>query len=223
MFAIGIGALRMARANAVCASILAIFLLPGLLLVLLATARGIYLQEWYLSSMLPGVVGGRGHRNSDRAVEPSTRPRNALGAPSACIALHRRLRSVHRPDTPSSHVPLDGAVPRVCGIDPADTQPQCTRKPRYHYRLVLDVSTDLRPAGTESPHRCRVQDSDARKVSLYVNNGFIAGVKDRYPDIHDFLGNEQYFERVATLHGTEPMFDRTVYRYRSGSLLTEAR
>jgi hypothetical protein len=67
-------------------------------------------------------------------------------------------------------------------------------------------------------YKTLMHEADARNVPLYVNNGFIAGVKDRYPEIHDFLANEQYFECVATLHGTEPMFDRTVYRYRSGSL-----
>src|SRR4029453_11096286 len=44
----------MLRANAVWASILAVLLLPGLLLVLLAISRGMHLQEWYVSSMLPG-------------------------------------------------------------------------------------------------------------------------------------------------------------------------
>ena len=76
---IGTGALRMVRASAVCASILAVLLLPGLLLVLLATARGVYLQEWYLSSMLPGVVTAARHRNGDRAVRAPTPPSDCAG------------------------------------------------------------------------------------------------------------------------------------------------
>ena len=76
----------------------------------------------------------------------------------------------------------------------------------------------VRKALSVEEYKTLMHEADARKVPLYINNGFIAGVKDRYPEIHDFLVNEQYFECVATLHGTEPMFDRTVYRYRSGSL-----
>jgi len=76
----------------------------------------------------------------------------------------------------------------------------------------------MRKALTVEEYKTLMREADARAIPLYVNNGFIAGVKDRYPEIHDFLANERYFECLGTLHGTEPMFDRTVYRYRSGSL-----
>jgi hypothetical protein len=46
----------MVRTNAVCASILAVLLIPGPLLVLLAKARGTYLHEWYTAFMVPGLV-----------------------------------------------------------------------------------------------------------------------------------------------------------------------
>jgi len=84
------------------------------------------------------------------------------------------------------------------------------------FPLVYDPL--VRKALTVEEYKTLMQEADTRNVPLYVNNGFLAGVKDRYPEIHDFLANERYFECLGTLHGTEPMFDRTVYRYRSGSL-----
>jgi hypothetical protein len=76
----------------------------------------------------------------------------------------------------------------------------------------------VRKALTVEDYKSLMREADARNIPLFVNNGFIAGVKDRYPEVQDFLEDEQYFECLATLYGTEPMFDRTVYKYRRGSL-----
>jgi hypothetical protein len=219
---ISMGVVRLARANAVCAWILAVLLLPGLLLVLLAAAWGIYLQEWYLSSMVPGVV----------AVA-------AIGMVTGLLRIHR-IRTIRWAPFPLALLLIGGYAAfthRIryrlmsCSMEPFResvemTRPTLNPNAPENQRIITASSLMfpliydplVRKALTVEEYKSLMQEADSRNIPLYVNNGFIAGVKDRYPEIHDFLGNEQYFECVATLHGTEPMFDRTVYRYRSGSL-----
>ena len=219
---IGMGALRMVRANAVCASILAVLLLPGLLLVLLATARGIYLQEWYLSSMLPGVVAVAAV-GIVTVLSGLQRVRGMRWAPlplallfiAGYAAFTGRIR--HRLMSRSMEPFRESVEMTRPTLNPnAPENQRIITASSLMFPLIYDPL--VRKALTVEEYKTLMHEADARKVPLYVNNGFIAGVKDRYPEIHDFLVNEQYFECVATLHGTEPMFDRTVYRYRSGSL-----
>ena len=144
---IAAGALRMMRANAVCASILAVLLIPGLLLVLLAKIRGIYLQEWYVASMLPGLVTVAAI-GIVTVVSGFQRIGAIRWAPrSANIPPDFWLCGVHHPDTTPSHVSFDGAISRVCGNDQAEPQPERTGKPTHHHGLLFDVPTDLRPFG----------------------------------------------------------------------------
>jgi Dolichyl-phosphate-mannose-protein mannosyltransferase len=221
---IGVGALRMVRANALCASVLAVLLLPGLLLILLAAARGIYLQEWYLSSMLPGVVTAA-----------------AIGMVTVLSGL-QRVRALRWAPLPLALLLIAGYAAFLGRIrhrlmarsmEPfresvAMTRPTLNPNAPENQRIItvsslmfpLIYDPLVRKALTVEEYKTLMHEADARNVALYVNNGWIAGVKDRYPEIHDFLANEQYFECVATLHGAEPMFDRTIYRYRGGSLST---
>jgi hypothetical protein len=219
---IGIGSLRLARANAICASILAVLLLPGLLLVLFASVRGIYLQEWYVSSMLPGIVtvaaigmvtvlSGLARVQMMRWVAVPLAMLLIAGYAAFTGRIRYRLMSrsmePFRESVEITRPTLNPNAPENRDIITASS---------LMFPLVYDPL--VRKALTVEEYKTLMREADARNIPLYVNNGFLAGVKDRYPEIHDFLANEQYFECLATLHGTEPMFDRTVYRYRSGSL-----
>jgi hypothetical protein len=217
-----VGALRMLPANAVCASILTVLLLPGLLLVLLAKIKGMYLQEWYVASMLPGLVTVA-----------------AIGMVSIVSAL-QRVRALHWAPLPLVLLLIAGYAAFTARIrhrlmtrsmEPFResvemTRPTLNPNAPENQRIITASSLMfplvydplVRKALTVEEYKALMREADTREIPLYVNNGFLAGVKDRYPEIHDFLANEQYFECLATLHGTEPMFDRTVYRYRSGSL-----
>ena len=218
------GALRMMRTNAVCASVLAVLLIPGPLLVFLAKARGTYLQEWYVASMLPGLVAvaAIGMVN---VVSGFQRVRALRWAPIPLALLliagyaafttpirHRLIsRSVEpfRESVEMTRPTLDPNAPENRQIITASS---------LMFPLVYDPL--VRKALTVEEYKTLMREADARNVPLFVNNGFIAGVKDRYPEIHDFLEDKHYFDCLATLHGTEPMFDRTVYHYRRGSLGT---
>jgi Dolichyl-phosphate-mannose-protein mannosyltransferase len=216
------GALRMIRTNAVCASVLAVLLIPGPLLVFLAKARGTYLQEWYVASMLPGLVAvaaiGMVNVVSGfqrvRALRWAPIPLGLLliaGYAAFTAPIRQRLisRSVEpfRESVEMTRPSLDPNAPENQRIITASS---------LMFPLVYDPL--VRKALTIEDYKALMLEADSRNVPLFVNNGFIAGVKDRYPEVHDFLEDQQYFECLATLRGTEPMFDRTVYRYRSGSL-----
>ena len=216
------GALRMIRTNAVCASVLVVLLIPGPLLVFLAKARGTYLQEWYVASMLPGLV----------AVA-------AIGMVSM-VAGFQRVRVLHWTPLPLALLLIAGYAAFTApirhrlisgSVEPFResvemTRPSLDPNAPENQRIITASSLMLpliydplvHKALTVEEYKALMREADSRNVPLFVNNGFIAGVKDRYPEIHQFLEDKRYFECLATLHGTEPMFDRTVYRYRRGSL-----
>ena len=216
------GALRMMRTNAVCASVLAVLLIPGPLLVFLAKARGTYLQEWYVASMLPGLV----------AVA-------AIGMVNM-VAGFQRVRALHWAPLPLALLLIAGYAAFTApirhrlisrSVEPFRESVEMTRPSldpnAPENQRIITASSLMFPliydplvhkALTVEEYKALMREADSRNVPLFVNNGFIAGVKDRYPEIHEFLEDKQYFECLATLHGTEPMFDRTVYKYRRGSL-----
>jgi hypothetical protein len=212
----------MIRANAVCASILAVLLVPGPLLVLLAKLRGIYLQEWYVASMLPGLVAV-GAVGVITVLSGFQRVRALRWAPLPLALLliasyaaftapiwHRLISHSMEPFRESVELTRPTLNPN------APENRQIITASSLMFPLIYDPL--VRKALTVDEYKALMREADARNVPLFVNNGFIAGVQDRYPEIHDFLEDKQYFESLATLYGTEPIFDRTVYRYRRGSL-----
>lgn len=219
---IAAGALRMVRTNAVCASILAVFLIPGPLLVLLAKARGTYLHEWYIAFMVPGLVAvaaiGMVTLVSGFHLVPALRWVSIslvllIIAGYAVFTAPTRERLITR-----SVEPFRESVEmtrRTLNPNAPENQRIITAS-SLMFPLIYDPL--VRKAFTIEAFKALMREADSRNVPLFVNNGFILGVKDRYPEVHDFLEDKRYFECLATLHGTEPMFDRTVYKYRSGSL-----
>ena len=115
------GAWRMIRTNAVCASVLAMLLIPGPLLVFLAKVRGTYLQEWYVASMLPGLVAVAAI-GMVTVVSGFQHVRALRWAPIPLVLL--LLAGYAAFTAPIRHrlaLPLDGAFSRVCGNDPTNT------------------------------------------------------------------------------------------------------
>jgi hypothetical protein len=219
---IAVGALRMMRTNAVCAAILAILLIPGPLLVFVAKVRGMYLQEWYVASMLPGLVAVAAI-GMVTVISGFQRVRILRWAPIPLASLfiagyaaftvpirHRLMSRSLEPFRESVEMTRPTLNPN------APENQQIITASSLMFPLIYDPL--VRKALTVEEYKVLMREADSRNVPLYVNNGFISGVKDRYPEIHDFLEDKQYFECLATLHGTEPMFDRTVYKYRRGSL-----
>jgi hypothetical protein len=222
MFFIVLGAVRLTRTNAVCAATLSVLLLPGPLMVLLAWMRGTYLFEWYVATTIPGLIVAAavglvtfvsGYRRFPALRWAPVPLAMLIIAGYATFTKSMRNRLISRPVEPfresveMTRPTLDPNAPENRAIITASS---------LMFPLVYDPL--VRKALTVEEYKSLMREADARNVPLFVNNGFIAGVKDRYPEVHDFLEDEQYFECLATLYGTEPMFDRTVYKYRRGSL-----
>jgi hypothetical protein len=219
---IAAGAVRMLRTNATCAATLGILLIPGPLLVLLAMMRGTYLHEWYVATTIPGLVAAAavGIVTFVSAFRRWPKLRWAP-APLAVVLItgygaftdSTRHRLISRPVEPFRES-VEMTRPTLNPNAPENRE--IITASSLMFPLVYDPL--VRKALTVEEYKSLMREADARNIPLFVNNGFIAGVKDRYPEVHDFLEDEQYFECLATLYGTEPMFDRTVYKYRRGSL-----
>jgi hypothetical protein len=192
------GALRMMRTNAVCASMLAVLLIPGPLLVFLAKARGTYLQEWYVASMLPGLVAvaAIGMVNVASTFQRVRALRWApiplvllLVAGYAAFTAPIRYRLISRSVEPfresveMTRPSLNPNVPENERIITASS---------LMFPLIYDPL--VRKALTVEEYKALMREADSRNAPLFVNNGFLAGVEDRYPEVHDFLENKQCFE-----------------------------
>ncbi|MEI6340010.1 MAG: glycosyltransferase family 39 protein, partial [Verrucomicrobiota bacterium] len=59
--------------------------------------------------------------------------------------------------------------------------------------------------------------ADAEKKTLFLNFGFLITAQIRYPTLLKMIEDPALFEKVAELQGFEPINDRFVYRYKSGS------
>lgn len=63
-----------------------------------------------------------------------------------------------------------------------------------------------------------MREADASGCAFFVNMGFPFGVTPEYPKIRELLLDERYFDCTAVFVGAKPLFDRTIYKYRPGSL-----
>ena len=63
-----------------------------------------------------------------------------------------------------------------------------------------------------------MKEADARRVPLYVNNGFPTALRIDFPGVFAMLEDAGLFEHVAYFAGVDVMLDRMVTRYRPGGL-----
>ena len=59
--------------------------------------------------------------------------------------------------------------------------------------------------------------ADEQDKVLFVNFGFLTTAQIRFRPILDVLNDSTLFEKTAELQGFDPINDRYVYRYKSGS------
>ncbi len=197
------------------------FLLPGPLLFLAAYWRGQYMFEWYLALMLPGLLG--------------------LGAAGIFSTGTFLARVFSRREIPGVFAALVLAV--FTGLTWANrafllrgsTQPYresvlLTRSQLHpntrENRAVLTAGTLLLPdvydprirkVETLDAYAALMKEADAKSLPLYINNGFPDILQDLHPDIAALLADPAVFELIARLPANEPLLDRTVHQYRSGS------
>jgi len=216
------GAIRLSRSGPQGAWMAAVFLAPGFLLYGLTKFRGGYIHEWYLAFMLPGFAGlaaigifaglnGMTPPRWFRAIVPALAVAVVLAF--AVFTMPARMRLVERSVEPYRESVL---LTRPTLNPNASENHEVITATSLMAPVVYDPL--IRRIFTVEDYKKLMREADARAVPFFVNNGYSSGVKDRFPDIFAMLSDTRYFDWVADLHGTEPIFDRTVYRYRPGSL-----
>lgn len=198
------------------------FLLPGALLFLIASARGLYLFEWYLAMMLPGLVAlvaaGIFSAGNFLARVFSRREVPLIFAVIVVAAftlltwtnrayLLRGSTQSYRESVLLTRPQPDPNAPENSAILTAGTL------------LLPDVyDPRIRKAQTIDDYAAIMEEAEARSIPLFINNGFPDILQDLHPDIHALLADPAVFDLIARLPGNEPLLDRTIHKYRPGSL-----
>jgi hypothetical protein len=198
--------------------LLAVFLLPAPVMVLMAALQDTYLFEWYVAFMLPGLAALIAS-GTLAAVAWTHRPSVRVAASVVVLVVFfgvtaqgRNFLLTHPAQPLRESVLLTRPT-----VDPND--------PRN--REILTISTlalpqvyDPRVQKIDSLEAMRkiLEEADRRGVPLFANNGFPRALPAKNPAIAAILNDPQIFEPVAELFAIEEMLDRIVHRYRSGSV-----
>ncbi len=191
--------------------LLPVLLLPGPAMYLLTRLKGGHLHEWYLAFMLPTLVA------CVAIGLPRWGPRWVTGGlavlvfglltmPERWYFLTKSIQPF-RESVRLTRPNLDPQAPENRTI----ITTTCLITPVVYDPLI-------RKAFTGEELKMLMREADAKGAALFANNGYFHGVKDRYPEVYGLLTDETLFEEVAFLPGSEPSFDRSVHRYRSGAL-----
>lgn len=206
-----VGVWRLWKSGIVARALLPVLLLPGPAMYLLTRLKGGHLHEWYLAFLLPPLLAcaaiglprvGSRWVTGGLAVVFFT----LLTMPERRYFLTQSIQPF-RESVLLTRPNLDPNAPENRTI----LTTTCLITPVVYDPLIRKAFT-----GDELKNLMRA--ADARGGTLFANNGYFHGVKDRYPEIHALLTDQTLFELVAFLPGSEPCLDRSVHRYRSGSL-----
>ena len=196
-------------------------LLPAPVTYAISTAARHHLFEWYLLFLLPGVVtaialGLDGwrlalSRNMIGAVAGVLLVAGSIGAyvalttPQRAWLLNRPIQQI-RESAEATRPTLDPFAKENQNVltasfigppDPYDANIILFRSARELFELIAR--------------------SDEEGKVLFINFGFLTTAQIRFRPILDVLNDATLFEKTAELQGFDPINDRYVYRYRSGS------
>lgn len=206
-----IGIWRLWQSGIAARVLLPVLLLPGPAMYLLTRLKGGHLHEWYLSFLLPPLLA------CVAIGLPRIGPRWVMGGLAVVFFTALTMPERRYFLTKSIEPFRESVLLTRPNLDPNAPE---NRSILTTFCLITPVVYDplIRKAFTGAELKKLMVEADARGAALFANNGYFNGVKDRYPEVHQLLTNENLFERVAFLPGSEPSFDRTVHRYRPGSL-----
>lgn len=213
------GSLRLWRRGGEHRGLVAVLLLPGPLVWLVAWLAEMFLWEWYLVFMLPcwgallalgiswpleGASGGR--RGAALAAIVLLVGAFLVATAPVRDSLHRYSIQPRRESVALTRPSLDPLDPRQAGVLTAS----------FHVAPELyDPNVIL--LQTPEELLTLAERADAEALPLFVNVGWVKGAEKRAPGMMDLVGREDLFERVAVLPGLKPRFTRHVYRYRGAA------
>lgn len=194
-------------------------LLTGPLLAIYAEHRKAYFYEWYMAFLLPGIVALVAVGVASVSARRDSRWSRATALLPAALVLalfvatqpirshlithptQGTRESVERTrSSPNPFDPVNQSVLTASTLSP----------PEVYDPLVRKVLT--REALVEA-----MKDADARGIPLYLNQGFLVGLRDKFPDVALIVEDKRFFKRVADFPGIESMLDRHVFKYRPRS------
>lgn len=222
--AIAAGAARLWRKGPRGRGLTAVFLLPGLLMTSTAILQNTYIYEWYLAFMLPGLTAlvATGMLGFVEIPARRTSLRWMPAASAAATIVVFFLLTINGRNfllTRSAEPFRESVLMTRPNLDPHD--------PRN--RKILTVSTVSTPevydplvyrAASIDDYVKLMKLADEKDLPLYANNGFPLALQAKYPEVAAMLADEAVFEPVAHLYAIEEMLDRTVHKYRPGSVKT---
>lgn len=196
-----------------------VFLVPGPIMFAMAALQRTYLFEWYVAFMLPGLAALVAMGILGLTVPwPQLRwlPWATAGAALAVfvvISSQGRQFLLNGPAQPFR----ESVLLTRPSLNPAD--------PRN--KKIMTVSSVASPevydplvrrAASLESYRKLMEEADRSGMVLFANNGFPLALRFKYPEVGAMLADPNLFEPVAHFYAVEEMLDRSVLRYRPGSV-----
>jgi hypothetical protein len=215
---IAFGAVRLWKQGNGGRMVVAVFLLPGPIVFAVAALQHTFLFEWYLAFMLPGLaaLAGMGLLGvvawSRSAWAPWATAVGALGV-FVLITTQSRQFLLNGPAQPLR----ESVLLTRPSLDPRDDR-------NLAIITVSSVATPdvydphVRRAASLESYQKLMEEADKRGVPLYANNGYPLALRFKYPEVSAMLADPNLFEPVAHLYAVEEMLDRSIHRYRPGSV-----
>ena len=196
-------------------------LLPAPIAYAISTACRQHLFEWYLLFLLPGVVAATALGLDGWRLILS---RNKIGAVAGILLVAGLVTGYVAFTTPQRTWLLTRPIQQI-------------RESAEATRPVLDPfakeNQDILTAsfiGPPDPYDANIilfrsvrelseliARADQQGKVLFINFGFLTTAQIRFRPILSALGDSSLFEKTAELQGFDPINDRYVYRYRSGT------
>jgi hypothetical protein len=196
-------------------------LLPAPIAYAISVAGRQHLFEWYLLFLLPGVVAATALGLDGLRL---TLSRNKIGEVAGVLLVAGLIGGYVAYTTPQRAWLLNRPIQQI-------------RESAEATRPVLDPfakeNQDILTAsfiGPPDPYDANIilfrsvselsqliARADQQGKVLFVNFGFLVTAQMRFRPILNALGDSTLFEKTAELQGFDPVNDRYVYRYKSGS------
>ncbi|HEY5707641.1 MAG TPA: glycosyltransferase family 39 protein [Terrimicrobiaceae bacterium] len=221
IFLAALGARRLFCGGALHALVTLALFLPAPAAYAISRARHQHLFVWYLLFLLPGLVAAIAMGlDSCRRALPASKAGSTAGVllvigliggyavfttPQRVWLTTRPIQQI-RESANATRPTLDPNAKENRGILTASFI-----GPPDPYDANI-IRSDTMPKLAELIAR-----ADGENKILFVNFGFLRTAQIRYPSILKALDDPTLFEKIAELQGFEPINDRYVYRYKSGS------
>jgi hypothetical protein len=215
------GAQRLLGGGPLQALVALALLLPPPIAFAISKARQHHLFEWYLLFLLPGVVAAiaLGLDGLRRALA-----RNRIGNAAGVLLILALLCAYAAFTTPQRTWLLNRPLQQI--RESAEVTRPVLDPFAPENRDILTASfigppdpydANIIPFRSVGELSALIDRADEQGKALFVNFGFLTTAQLRFRPILNALGDSTLFEKTAELQGFDPVNDRFVYRYKSGS------